>query len=734
MTSLPPWHCWAATTKDAPADGELPAAPGPYLDVSCHRRLRGPYTGAGSLLRSVVPELLENHAKLVAAKATEVVALAPELASRVPHPQTLTNLAHPVERTRFYSALRTMRLAHGVTELLIDWARTLHPGGVAIAFRDLDDADPTDRELLCVLLRRCAPGQLTVVVETGGTTDDPLGQALARYARRVATRPPIRPQPPPGTDLAQLFIDSDGTSREAALLRAYADLPLGERARRHTARAEALAAIGELSLQLGAIPYHLEHGTNPAGAGADAIFAAHNDCFDRGFYEAAMELALRGRQVISRTEQPKRWRNLTHKVAACLSYLERGEEAIGYLAELRRDSTDPEIHMNGSYQMAMLYTRHLPKEARDEDKAQEWVNNAIVIADGNRDPKRRVFFGAFMRNALALIQLHRGDLNGALSLVNEAIQMVDADLEPGEHLLHRSVLAYNRAQVLAALGEHAEALPDYDEVIRRDPEYGDYYFERAGAHQALGQHAEALADYATAVRLSLPLYEAHFNRAELLRDLGDDDGALRDLDYALELDPSHLPSLVNRADLLLGRGELERARADIAHGLALQPRNVNLLSARGTLLADSGDTEGAYASYTDAIRENPDFVAAWANRAVLSHAAGRFAEAVADLDHAIEIADDAALRGNRAIALQDLGDHRRAIEDLDVAVAALGTDDPDLLYRRGVSRHALGDIDGARKDWRAHLAAYGADTSPYADQIRLWDGGLTQSTVPESVA
>lgn len=723
MTSLPPRHYWVITTTGAFADGEFPAVPEPYLNVQCHRRLRGPYTGGGSLLRSVVPELLECRPELVATRATEVVALAPELDAQVLQPQTLTDLANRVERTRFYPALRTMRIAHGITELLIDWAHNRHPGGVVIAFRGLDDADPTDRELLCVLLRRCDPRLLTMVVETGDIADDdPLGQALARYARRVAARPLTRSQLPPGTDLAQLFIDSDCTSGNPAYQRAYADLLPDERARRHTARAETLVALGEPSLRLGAIPYHLEHGCDPADAGAEALFDAHNGCFDLGYYEAAMELALRGRQLISRTEQPKRWRYLTHKVAACLSYLERGEEAVGYLAELRRESTDPEIHMNGSYQMAMLYTRHLPKEDRDEGKAQEWINNAIVIADCNPDPKRRVFFGAFMRNALALVELHRRNLHGALSLVNEAIRMVDHDLEPGEHLLHRSVLAYNRAQVLAALGDHAAALPDYDEVIRRDPEYGDYYFERASARQALGQHAEALADYATAIRLALPLHEAHFNRAELLRELEDDDGALKDLDYALELEPSHVPSLVNRADLLLSRTETERARADIEHGLALEPRNVNLLSAQGVLLADDGDADGAYKSYTAALAEDPSFTAAWANRAILSYSAGRAAEAVDDLDRAIKLAEDPALRANRAIALQDLGDHRRAVDDLTVAIAALGTDDPDLLYLRGVSRHAMGDAVGAREDWRAHLAAYGARTSPYAEQIRLRDG------------
>ena len=722
MTSSSSRHCWAVpATSRTTAAPSLPSAPVPLLDLHCHRRLRGPYTGGGALLRQVVPELVGKHADLVAARATEVIALAPDLAPLVPiAPQTLTNLATRAERTRFYPVARTLRIAHGVAELLMDWARLLHPGGVVIAFRELDDADPTDRELVEVLLRRCDPAVLTVLAETtAGTGADALERSLAGYADQVAVPPPARARRPLTTDLAQLFIDSDGTSKDQELVRAYAYLPASERARRHSARAADLAAHGEPGSALGALLHNLEHGTDPAVNGAAAFIEAADACFDGGFYEAALELSLRGRLIFG-AERPMHYWNLTAKVGACLSYLKRGEEGFAYFAELRAGSIDPEIHMSSCYMMAMLYTRHLPKGMHDEYRALEWVNTAIAIADRHPEPHRRVFVGAFMRNARALVELHRADLDGALALVNEAIAMTDDDLGPDEQLLHRSVLLYNRAQIHAARGDHEASLLDYDLVISRDPDYGDYYFERAGERRAAGRFAAALADYAEAIRLSPPFHEAHFNRADLLRELGDEDGALRDLDYAVVLEPGHVDTRVNRADLLMEQGENELARADAEAGLALDPGNVNLLSARGSLLAESGDDEGAFASFSAALREDPGFVAGWANRAVLSYSAGRLPEAVADLDRAIALEDDAALRANRAVALQELGDHRRALEDLELAVPQLAEEDPDLLYRRGASRFALDDVKGAHEDWRAHLAAHGPeDPSPFAEEIRL---------------
>jgi tetratricopeptide (TPR) repeat protein len=723
-------HYWAVTTGGAGA-ALASQAPAAHLAIRCHRRLRGPYTGGGALVRAIVPDLMARDASLVIARAAEVTAIAPDLAGLLPAPRTLTETASPRERTRFYPASRTVRLSHGVTELVLDWARVMHPGGTVIAFAELDDADPTDHELVSLLLRRCSPELVTVVAEASDGADDALRQALDTYACRVAVVP--LPAGQPRAADPQLFIDSDGTSQDPALSRAYGELPAGERARRHTARAEQLAASGEPGVRLGAIPYHLERGTDPAGAGVDAIVAAIDDCFARGCYEAAAELAVRGRRIVRREERPKPYWSLTHKLGVCLSYLDRGHEAKEYFSEIRRVSADGDVHMHNSYQMAMLYTRHLPREDHDEDQALEWVNNSIAISDRHPDPKWRVFFGAFARNARALVELHRQDPDAALALVNEAITMTDIDLGPDEQLLHRSVLVYNRAQILAAGGDHAAALRDYEEVIARDPEYGDYYFERAAVQRAAGKFREALADYGTAIRLSPPFHEAHYNRADVRRELGEDDEARRDLDYALELEPDHVDSLVNRADLLLALGFTDLARGDIEHGLSLDPGNVNLLTAQGTLLADAGEVDGAYQSYTAAVREDPAFAAAWANRAVLCYSAGRPAEAAADLDQAIALVDDPALRANRAIALQDLGEHQRALADLDIAVATV-PGDPDLLYRRGLSRYELRDYDGALADWRDHLAAYRGEESPHADAIRLRSARLPESAaIPEGV-
>lgn len=734
MTTLRPTHL-----RIVSAGSGLPIEPEADICVRCHRRLRGPYTGGGTLLREhVVPELLEQAADLIAPRRIEIITLAPELAAQVPAmPWTLTEHAEGLERTRYYGAGRTRRLAHGTAELVTGWARACRPGGVVVKFRQLSQADPTDLELIGILLRRCDPALVTLLIEEvegeAGREDGNIVPGLTAYAQPVVARSETRLPRPPSTDLAQIFIDSDGTDTDPAVHLAYTRLSADERARRHTARADELNARNEPALFLGAIPFHAERGTDLAGVGVQILNDAMTRCLNLGFYHAALDLALRGR-AMTQPGQPK-YSDFTHKIGACLSYLDRGWDAAKYFAEQRRLSVDAETQMGAAYMLSMLFTRHLPKADHDQDAALEWVNTAIALADRHPDVSQRIFRGAFMRNARALVELHRGDPQSALGLVNEAAQMMDASYGPDEHRLHRSVLRYNRAMVLTDIGKRDDALTSLDEVIECDPEYADYYFERAGLRRAAGWVQGAFEDYESAISLSPPMFEVYANRADMLHELGDDEAALRDLDYALELEPDQVDSLINRADILLARGATDRAAADIEHGLGLEPGNPHLLAARAALLAEAGDEDGAWASYTAALREDPDFVTAWANRAVLAYSLGRTAEAIEDLGQAIQLHDDASLRANRAIAWQDLGEHRRALDDLDIAVYALGDQDPGLFYRRGLSRHAIGDIDGALADWRDHLAAYGPEeTSPYVAQMERHSPGLTaRAKMPESV-
>ncbi|MFC4590937.1 tetratricopeptide repeat protein [Sphaerisporangium corydalis] len=638
----------------------LPVWPAPVFDA--HRRLRGPYTFGGSLLRAVVPAALERLPDVVAEHDIEIRAAAPDLRERVPpRREQLAARLPEEERILVPAPGRTLRIANGITEFIRDCGVAPQ----ALVIDNVHEADGTDRELIATLARRLDPGLLTIVA----CSSDAPGELFAGHYIKSESAAPADPE-----GLAEAYIDSDGTLDDPLAVAAYRALPSERRARLHDRRA------GELecgtSFAYGAIPYHREHGSDPSGQGVEALWAALDHCMREGFLEAAVDLGLRGLRLAA--PSAGRWWNLTQATATALAGLGRRDEARELYERARRLSLDAEVHSAAAYGTAMLDARHPDPARRDLGRALGWINEAIAISDLLPDRAVRAFKLGFDLNGKALIEMRGGHVDQALSLVQSAIELADSDLLPERHLIHRMILRANRAQLLGLIGLPEEARADLDAAIAMDPSYPDYYLDRGNLLFQMGRPEEALADYESAIRLSPPLSEGYYNRAQLLLALGDLDGAMADLDHVVELDPGYLDAYINRAGLLVQFGLDDRARADVDAGLALAPANPHLSCVLGQLEAAAGHAEEARAAFDVAISGAPSLVPAWASRASLLYETGDPLGAVADLTRAIELDESAVLYFNRAIALRDLGRLGEARDDLRRA-HALDPGDPDVV-------------------------------------------------------
>ena len=120
------------------------------------------------------------------------------------------------------------------------------------------------------------------------------------------------------------------------------------------------------------------------------------------------------------------------------------------------------------------------------------IDEAISIASSFCNTKESTFHKVFNQNGLALIEVRLGHPQEALHLVTEGIELLNRVLEPQEHLLHRSVLRYNRAQIYATLGDYEQALADYTAVIDMDPYYSEYYLDRGNIYRKQERNEEAL--------------------------------------------------------------------------------------------------------------------------------------------------------------------------------------------------------------------------------------------------
>jgi tetratricopeptide (TPR) repeat protein len=95
--------------------------------------------------------------------------------------------------------------------------------------------------------------------------------------------------------------------------------------------------------------------------------------------------------------------------------------------------------------------------------------------------------------ALGLIYRERGDLAHAMKEFTAAI-----DLNANTDAF------YQRGEVHESLGEHQQAIQDYDEAIHEQPDAPFVYLARALAKDALGDHEGAEEDRRTASRIERP--------------------------------------------------------------------------------------------------------------------------------------------------------------------------------------------------------------------------------------
>ncbi len=635
-----------------PADaGELEMyAAHPVLGVAdAHRRRRGPYTGGGDLLRQIVPALLPAHRDLLQAHDVEIRAVAPELRDLLPGTrETLTSLASTEERTRFYPGAYTLRVAHGLTDLLRELAGLLGPRTIVVT--RVGDADPTDMEFLSVLWRRADPARLQLIlVADTETLPDPLGELVGRPAVTRVEGGARVPSAPDVTDWAAWYVGTDCTGTVEAAREAYAALPAVARARLHDQRADQLEATGEFSWRLGAIPYHRERGADPAAAGFGALHRALEHCVLMGFYHATLELGSRCAALVDWADDPVRRWQVTAKVCTALTALGRADEAAAEYELARMGTTLPSVHIQSAYGQAMLYTRFYDSARRDHRRALAWINTAIALASLLPEDQGRLFSLTFQENGLALIAMHLGDPQEALALITDGLRRLHAELGPDIQTLHRSVLRYNRAQLLSRLGRTQEAIAEYDQAIAADPNHGEYHLDRAELHRRRGDAQAALADYGAAIEAGPPYPEPYYNRADLEFELGDVEAAVRDLTRVIELDPAMADAWINRASAFCQLGRSAEAMRDVTAGLALQPDSAHLHCLRGSLLLGSGQLEAAEEALRNAVRIDQALAGAWANLAAVAHARGDAKAALDCLDRAMEIDPDPDFQHNRAL-------------------------------------------------------------------------------------
>ena len=600
--------------------------------VSCSFSEHGPWAGVREIFSPLIDDLRSRRPDLLEKHDYELNHVLPEvqywLKARNPN---LTDLSPREEKVRNYPIDRAFRVVHGLIDLLCEWRGAEDGPPWVIACDRADDMSQIARRFFRQLLRRRGRAlRLTLVCATEPGQAQRVGAELGSPGAPVLS-PVLPPDEPRPVDIEKVSAAASALEKTASSERLLSQIHFAE-----------LIHLWHLAgREDKALPWE--------------VIAL--DIFNTlGLYEDARIYGERARALARKHaagEELVHWA-IFLKLFMCYLGLQEVDLAHQLLLEDALEKVkDPERLAQVYYLLAMLHGRYLPE--RDFAKAEEYLDKGLeLLRQGNVPPETRHFRTAFNRNGLAMVRHFQGRPEEAIDLCRASYQEIQENLPPGKHLLHRSVLIYNIAQVCAMLGHSEEALEKYAAAMEIDPNYSEYYNDRGNVYLRLRRLQEARADYLRAIELSPPYYEAYTNLGQCCRLLGHHEEAIAAYSKAIDLEPDHPLSFLGRAEVLQAQGKLQEAIADYSAAIGLNPRDWRSRSNRAILFYEAGDLASSLADLDEAIRVAPDVADLYSNRAVALADLGRCEQAIADLTACIGLEPDAEDLPEREMRLQGL--------------------------------------------------------------------------------
>ncbi len=268
-----------------------------------------------------------------------------------------------------------------------------------------------------------------------------------------------------------------------------------------------------------------------------------------------------------------------------------------------------------------------------------------------------------------------------------------------------------RGVQLLQRGEPAQALEDFDQLLRLQPDEESTYIWRMQAQWRLRNLSGALKDVNQALQVCPPSVVLLAARSEVYCELGAWDAARNDLEQAMAIEPRDSNLYVWRSRTYFEQQNLDAAVADLHMALRYDPYALNALNALGKLLLGQSQSptdpvlDEALATLNRAVWLAPGEINALATRAQVYAARGDHARALADCETAIEASPQNGyawfLRG--AVRLRS-GSADLALADLDRAIE-LGHESPEALVARATAHFLLGNQASALADVNAALKA-----------------------------
>ena len=205
----------------------------------------------------------------------------------------------------------------------------------------------------------------------------------------------------------------------------------------------------------------------------------------------------------------------------------------------------------------------------------------------------------------------------------------------------------NLGLALAQAGRMPEAIGHFEQALRINPDYADAHNNLGLAMMRLGRMPEAIEHLQQALRIKPDFAEAHYNLGLALEKAGRVPEAIQHYEQALRINPDDAEVHNNLGLALVQVGRLPEAIAQYQQALQSNPGNADGHSKLGAVLIATGHAQDARSQLEQALRINPDLIEAQNNLAwvlaILPPAEG------GDPARAVAVAQRACERsGNRA--------------------------------------------------------------------------------------
>ena len=339
-----------------------------------------------------------------------------------------------------------------------------------------------------------------------------------------------------------------------------------------------------------------------------------------------------------------------------------------------------------------------PKSTALDAKVRQLMSTAVEHHRAGQLPQAEALYLQVLRMAP-----RQADAIQLLGLIAQSADKHEAAIALFDKSLaiqtHNPAVYSNRANSLRVLHRREEALEDFAEAIRQDPQFANAYSNRGIVLQDLGRHEEALASFDQAIAIHPGFAAAYSNRAFSLQTLGKVEAALENCERALQLDPNLAEAWFHRGNALIGMQRYQAAVESLDRALALHPKYVEAHATRGGALHRLNCNEAAVESCNRALALDPKNLPALVNRGAALHALNLNEAAVESCDQALALLPNCPqAQINRGASLFRLKEYPAALESTEEGLRL----DPDFENLLGLRLH----LETLLCDWKkfdAHL-------------------------------